>query len=243
MYLSDLLEDESAQVSGLKFYPDPTSQSHYIVRRAGTMQHLKFKAKLANSSKYPPEELLSAEQRQEQKIEMLRDEVRDYLLVDMIGFLDENDQPVNYKKQKAQIISGDSALRIINDVLTFANSQDEWGKTKNLALKKKLEEYIKVNIMEEADNNDWLAYYETVGADAYHEKRGNLTSQQSAILHCYFDLKRDARGELVTRKQACEGALYVDYDFNDCVDIILHIDDFYTRCQNEKMAKQAKAKQ
>ena len=68
IYLSDLLEDESAQVSGLKFYPDPTSQSHYIVRRAGTMQHLKFKAQL--SRKYPPDDLLNAEQRQEQRIEM-----------------------------------------------------------------------------------------------------------------------------------------------------------------------------
>lgn len=244
MYLDELIENESEQSNGKIFYPKDefNDKSYMIIRRAGTLEHKRFKSRQARN--YPPNELLTKEKIEEKAHEMLIEEVRDYLLVDMVGFLNkEDDSIVNYKKSKNQIICGDKCLSILNYVVSKAYSDNGWAREKNLTFKKALEKYINVNIIEEADDQDWLALWHSAGEEEYKKIRGELTPEQSAILHVYFDLKRDARGELVTRKQAYEAALSVDYDFDDTVDIILHIDDYYTKRQNEKLAAKAEAQQ
>lgn len=237
MYLQELIEDRSKQ-SGARFYPSYESESYIIVRRAGTEAHRKAEA--AISAKYPPLDLLSKEAQREQLVEKTTDIIRDYFVVDMVGFKDaETDELVNYKKYKAQIFSGENSIGLMNSILSFANDLNNYSQMRNATQKKQLEKYIKVNIIEEADDQDWLAFYHSAGKDRYEETRGQLTSEQNALLHVYFELKRDARGELITRKEAAERALSVDYDIDDCIDIILHIDNFYTKCQNEKLAKKA----
>lgn len=241
MYLQELIENRSKQ-SGERFYPDATSESYIVVRRAGTEAHRK--AESAISANYPRLDLLSKEAQKEQLTEKTLDIVREYFVADMVGFKDvETDEPVNYQKQKNQIFSGDQSIGLVNSILAFASDMNNYVEMRNAREKKALERYIKVNIIEEADDQDWLAFYYQVGEDAYLEKRGELTTEQHALLHVYFDLKRDAKGELVTRKEAAERALSVDYDIDDCIDILLHIDNFYTKCQNEKMTQKAKARE
>ena len=241
MYLDELLEDATKQ-AGARFYPDSRSESYIVVRRAGTMAHRKAESLM--NAKYPPLELLHKEARNEQAIEKTNEIVRDYFVADMVGFKDtETGEYVNYKKQKSQIFYGNSneTLGLINSILTFANDYKNYTKLRNQAAKEALEKYINVNIIEEADNQDWLALWHNRGEQEYNEIRGELTPELNALLHVYFDLKRDARGELITRPEICKAAVYVDYDFDDCVDILLHIDDYYTKRENEKLKAKADA--
>lgn len=241
MYLQELIEDRSKQAGAL-LYPSDSSESYIIVRRAGTAAHRAAEARIG--AKYPAIELLSKDKRAEQVTEKAIDMVREFFVVDMVGFKDtETDEYINYQKQKAQIFSGDNCIGLVNMVLSFANDYRNYSEKRSHEFKQALEKYINVNIIEEADDQDWLALWHSVGDEEYKNIRGELTLEQSAMLHVYFDLKRDARGELITRPQVCEAALSVDYDFDDTVDILLHIDDYYTKRQNEKLAAKAEAQQ
>ena len=237
MYLTDLLEDESKQQGGQKLYPRPDRDDVYIlVRRAGTVAHARFRARL--SRKYPPDELLTYEQREEKALSMLQEEVRDFLVVDMVGYLDEDGEKIKYQEKKQFIFSGDKGLGLINQVYSFANQSRNWTVTKNKDIKQKIEKFIKVNILEDADNDDWLSVFEDFGADFYEQKRGELEPYQMAILNAFIDAKRECPDSSMTRKQAANAALLVDYDFDEALDLIIHIDKFY----NSESLKKLKAR-
>lgn len=248
MYLNELLEDPKKQ-AGARFYPDDNSDSYIIVRRAGTMAHRKAEAEI--SAKYPPLSLLPKQAHHEQAIEKTNEIIRDYFVADMVGFKSNSgDGYINYEKQKGQIFYGDNSIGLINKILEFANDYKNYTISRNKKAKDDLEKYININIIEEADNQDWLALWHSRGEKEYNEIRGKLTPDLEELLGCYFDLKRDAKRELITRSQIFNAILlgiisYSNYDFDDCIDILLHIDDYYTKRENEKiqaMSESQKAK-
>lgn len=243
MYLQQLMEDTDKQ-QGARFYPDDNSESYIVIRRAGTLAHRKAEAEI--NAKYPPAELLKKDAQHEQQYEKAIEAIRDYFVADMVGFKNvADDSAIDYKSQKHLIFSNassDETISLVNLILSFAGNYKNYAQVKNKTIKDNLERYIKTNVIEEADNEDWITYFNSVGPDAYEEKRGKLTPTESALLQSYFEAKRGCGDKYLSRPKICEASKYVDYDFDDCIDIITHIDDFYMKCQNEKAARKAKAK-
>ena len=107
MYIQELLEDQSLQKNGARFYPSTDSDSYITVRRSGTIASAQAMKKVLK--KFPPKEFIPSSELDQHNTEISQHFMVDYLIVDMFGIMDsETGEELKYNKALgAKIIFGD----------------------------------------------------------------------------------------------------------------------------------------
>ena len=241
MYLQELLEDQSLQQNGARFYPKTDSNSYILVRRSGTIASSQAMKKVLK--KVSTKRIYTAKRSlDEYNADVMREFMINYLIADMSEIIDsETGKEIKYNKAiAAKIIFDEKSISLINRVFEFSNSYENYSLLRCKDAIDDINAHIKKFCF--GDLKDELARKQlyNMSKDAYEEHMKGVKDSSKEILNTFFDLCRERKDDgFLTHSDICEAVILnvIDTQFDDAVYIIKQIDDNFIKLKRKQDAE------
>ena len=242
MYIQELLEDQSLQKNGARFYPSTDSDSYITVRRSGTIASAQAMKKVLK--KFPPKEFIPSSELDQHNTEISQHFMVDYLIVDMFGIMDsETGEELKYNKALgAKIIFGEKGIDITSKVFSFSNKYENYSMLRCKDIIDDIEMHIKKFCF--GDLKDELARKDlyNMSPDAYEDHMKGVKDSNKELLNAFFDLCRERKEDnFLTHSSICESVMLniIETHFDDAVYIIKQIDESFIKLKRKQDAEAA----
>ena len=239
MYLQELLEDQSLQQNGARFYPSTESNSYILVRRSGTIASSQAMKKVLK--KFPPKEFISPNELDQHNTEISRHFMVDYLIADMSEMLNsETGEEIKYNKAiGAKILFGEQSIDLMNRAFAFSNAYENYSLVRCKDAIDDINAHIKKFCF--GDLKDELARKQlyNMSPDAYEQHMTGVKDSNKEILNAFFDLCRERKDDgFLTHSSICEAVTLniIETQFDDAVYIIKQIDDNFIKLKRKQDA-------
>lgn len=240
MYIQELLEDQSLQQNGARFYPSTESNSYILVRRSGTIASSQAMKKVLK--KFPPKEFIPPSELDQHNAEISQHFMVDYLISDMSEMLDsETGQELKYNKSiGAKILFGEQSIDLMNRIYAFSNSYENYSFIRCKDVIDDINSHIKKFCF--GDLKDELARRQlySMSPDAYEKHIKGVKDSSKELLNTFFDLCRERDSDnFLTHSSICEAVTLniIETQFDDAVYIIKQVDDNYIKLKRKQDAE------
>ena len=239
MYLQELLEDQSLQQNGARFYPSTESDSYILVRRSGTIASSRAMKRVLK--KFPPKEFIPPNELDEYNADVMRNFMIEHLIADMSEVLDsETGKEIKYNKAiAAKILFGEQSIDLMNRVFAFSNAYENYSLVRCKDAIDDINAHIKKFCF--GDLKDELARKQlyNMSPDAYEQHMTGVKDSNKEILNAFFDLCRERKDDgFLTHSNICQAVILnvIDTQFDDAVYIVKQIDDNFIKLKRKQDA-------
>ncbi len=240
MYIQELLEDQSLQQNGARFYPRVDSDSYILVRRSGTIASSQAMKKVLK--KFPPKEFIPSNELDNHNTEVSQHFMVEYLIVGMSGIINsETGEELSCNKSViSKILFGEQSIGLMDRVYAFSNSYENYSLLRCKDAIDDINAHIKKFCF--GDLKDELARKQlyNMSPDAYEEHMKGVKDSNKEILNTFFDLCRDRKDDnFLTHSIICEAVMLniIETQFDDAVYIIKQIDENFIKLKRKQDAE------